>query len=62
MSSNPKLSLTRFLIVYRLNTYPLVHLGFFHFIFNAIALAPLMQRFEAEHGTLLSAAFFFGRE
>ena len=47
--------------VYRLNTYPLVHIGFFHALLNALALVPLLERFEAEHGTLLSAALFFGR-
>ena len=50
------------LTVYRLNTYPLVHLGFIHTVFNIIALVPLLERFEAEHGTLLTAAFFAGRE
>ena len=50
------------LSVYRLNTYPLVHLGFIHTIFNLIALVPLLERFEAEHGTLLTTAFFVGRE
>ena len=49
------------LLVYRLNTYPLVHIGFFHALLNALALVPLLERFEAEHGSLLSAALFFGR-
>ncbi|KAI4149024.1 MAG: hypothetical protein LQ340_004819 [Diploschistes diacapsis] len=30
-------------------------------LFNTLALVPLMERFEADHGTLLSAAFFVGR-
>ena len=47
--------------VHRLNTYPLIHLGFIHMLLNSIALAPLLERFEAEHGTLVSAAFFGGR-
>ena len=47
--------------VYRLNTYPLIHLGFFHMLLNTIALAPLLERFEADHGTLLTAAMFVGR-
>ena len=49
------------LVVYRLNTYPLIHLGFFHALLNTFALAPLLERFEAEHGTLLTAAMFIGR-
>lgn len=50
-----------FLSVYRLNTYPLIHLGFIHAILNTLALAPLLERFEADHGTLLTAAMFVGR-
>ena len=30
-------------------------------ILNIIALTPLLERFEAEHGTLVTAAFFAGR-
>lgn len=48
-------------LVYRLNTYPLIHLGFLHAFLNAIALLPLLERFEAEHGTLLTGAMFAGR-
>lgn len=48
-------------LVYRLNTYPLIHLGFLHAFFNTIALLPLLERFEAEHGTLLTGAMFAGR-
>lgn len=48
--------------MYRLNTYPLIHKGFVHAILNTLALVPLMERFEAEHGTLLTGAMFFGRE
>ena len=44
-----------------MNTYPLIHLGFFHTILNLLAIVPLLERFEADHGTLLSAALFFGR-
>lgn len=47
--------------MYRLNTYPLIHLGFLHALLNALALAPLLERFEADHGTLLTAAMFIGR-
>ena len=47
--------------VYRLNTYPLINYGFLYATFNAVALIPLLERFEAEHGTLLTAAMFVGR-
>lgn len=49
-------------LVYRLNTYPLIHVNFLHAFINALALTPLMERFEAEHGTLLTGAMFGGRE
>ena len=48
--------------MYRLNTYPLIHLGFIHVALNTISIVPLLERFEAEHGTLNTAAFFAGRE
>lgn len=48
--------------MYRLNTYPIIHTGFFHAVLNALALTPLLERFEAEHGTLTSIALFVGRE
>ena len=48
--------------MYRLNTYPLIHLGILHAILDTFALVPLMERFEAEHGTLLTGAMFLGRE
>lgn len=48
--------------VYRLNTYPFIHMGFFHALLNLLALIPLLERFEAEHGTLTSVALFVGRE
>lgn len=47
--------------MYRLNTYPLIHLNFLHAFFNTLVLVPLLERFEAEHGTLLTAAMFAGR-
>lgn len=50
------------LLVYRLNTYPIIHTGFFHALLNTLALTPLLERFEAEHGTLTSIALFVGRE
>lgn len=48
-------------LVYRTNTFPLIHAGFFHCFFNLISLIPLLERFEAEHGTLTSLALFAGR-
>ena len=48
--------------MYRLNTYPLIHLGILHAILDTLALVPLLERFEAEHGTLLTGAMFLGRE
>ena len=52
----------RQITVYRLNTYPFIHKGFLHAFFSTIALIPLMERFEAEHGTLLTGAMFVGRK
>lgn len=37
-------------------------MGFFHALLNILALTPLLERFEAEHGTLTSVALFIGRE
>jgi glycosylphosphatidylinositol transamidase len=51
-----------FTTAHRLSTYPLVHLNFFHALVNVIALTPLIERFEHDHGTLTSFALFFGRE
>ncbi|EAS36353.3 rhomboid protein 2 [Coccidioides immitis RS] len=46
--------------MHRLNTYPIVHQGFIHAFLNILALTPLLERFEAEYGTLTSLAMFFG--
>jgi membrane associated rhomboid family serine protease len=46
--------------VYRLNTFPLMHLNFIHLIFNIFAVTPLLERFEAEFGTLVTLALFTG--
>ncbi|OJJ49164.1 hypothetical protein ASPZODRAFT_150101 [Penicilliopsis zonata CBS 506.65] len=46
--------------MHRLNTYPFIHVGFFHALLNTVALVPLLERFEAEHGTLTSVALFMG--
>ena len=48
--------------MYRLNTFPLMHLGVLHMVFNVFALTPLLERFEAEFGTLVTAALFTGRK
>ncbi|KAF4811439.1 Rhomboid protein 2 [Colletotrichum siamense] len=45
---------------YRMNTYPFVHVNFIHVILNLVALTPLLERFEAEFGTLTSIALFIG--
>jgi len=49
-----------FTSAYRLNTYPIIHLNFIHAVMNVLALTPLMERFESEHGTLASLALFLG--
>ncbi|XMA13819.1 hypothetical protein WAI453_006610 [Rhynchosporium graminicola] len=46
--------------MYRTNTFPLIHAGFFHAFMNILALTPLLERFEAEHGTLTTLALFTG--
>ncbi|KAH8701695.1 Gaa1-like protein [Talaromyces proteolyticus] len=46
--------------MYRLNTYPVIHSSFFHALLNTLALTPLLERFEAEHGTLTAVALFVG--
>lgn len=48
-------------VVYRLNTFPLLHAGFIHMIVNIFALTPLLERFEAEHGSLPTLLLFTGR-
>ncbi|KAI1147486.1 Gaa1-like protein [Nemania diffusa] len=46
--------------MYRVNAFPLIHQNLLHAIFNILALAPLLERFETEFGTLTSLALFFG--
>ena len=48
--------------MYRITTFPFIHLGFFHALMNILALTPLLERFESEYGTLTTLALFFGRE
>ncbi|GAB1317255.1 Glycosyl phosphatidyl inositol protein transamidase complex subunit [Madurella fahalii] len=49
-----------FATLYRLNTFPFIHLNVFHAAMNVLALTPLLERFESEYGTLTSLALFFG--
>ncbi|KAK8222070.1 putative rhomboid protease [Zalaria obscura] len=46
--------------MYRLNTFPIIHLGFFHVLLNILALTPLLERFECEHGSLVTLILFTG--
>lgn len=48
--------------VHRLNTYVFIHNGLFHMAMNVLALTPLLERFESEHGTLTTLLTFLGRE
>ncbi len=48
--------------MYRVNTFPFIHLNIFHTILNILALTPLLERFESEYGTLTSLALFLGRK
>lgn len=48
--------------MYRLNTYPLLHMGFIHMILNVLALTPLLERFEAENGSLVTLLLYTGRK
>ncbi|CAO2656327.1 Nn.00g051300.m01.CDS01 [Neocucurbitaria sp. VM-36] len=52
-----KMDLTQ---MHRLNLFPLMHLNFFHMIFNVLAVTPLLERFESEYGTLVSLVLFTG--
>ncbi|TDZ35113.1 Rhomboid protein 2 [Colletotrichum spinosum] len=45
---------------YRMNTFPFVHVNLIHVVLNLVALTPLLERFEAEFGTLTSIALFIG--
>ncbi|KAL5113616.1 putative rhomboid protease [Pleosporales sp. CAS-2024a] len=52
-----KMDLTQ---MHRLNLFPLLHLNFFHLMFNIAAVTPLLERFESEFGTLVTLALFTG--
>ncbi|GKT89937.1 rhomboid protein 2 [Colletotrichum tofieldiae] len=43
-----------------MNTFPFIHKNLIHAVMNLLALAPLMERFEAEFGTLTSISLFIG--
>ena len=49
------------LAVHRLTTYPFINLGSFRFLCSLLALAPLLDRFELEYGTITTLALFTGR-
>lgn len=61
-SHSDKLELTNNDLVQCLNTYPVVHSGIIQLAFTLTALVPLLQLFEAEHGTLICLAMFIGRK
>ncbi|KAK4960562.1 putative rhomboid protease [Elasticomyces elasticus] len=46
--------------LYRLNTFPLIHGSILHFLLNSVALVPLLERFESEHGTIVTFLLFTG--
>ncbi|KAI5361121.1 Putative peptidase S54, rhomboid domain, Rhomboid-like superfamily [Septoria linicola] len=46
--------------LYRLNTFPLIHKSLFHLLLNLFTLIPLLERFEAEHGTITTFILFTG--
>ena len=46
--------------MYRLNTYPLVHMGLLHMLMDTVCLIPLLERFESEWGTLNCLALWLG--
>ena len=48
--------------VHRTNTFPLIHTDVVHLVVNLLGVTPMLERFEAEHGTLTSVALFFGRK
>lgn len=48
--------------MHRLNLFPLTHLGFFHMFFDVFAITPLLERFEAEFGTIVTLSLFTGRK
>ncbi|KAK1817482.1 putative rhomboid protease [Friedmanniomyces endolithicus] len=46
--------------LYRLNTYPLLHASLLHYALNTLALLALLDRFEADHGSLPTLLLFTG--
>ncbi|KAF2242152.1 hypothetical protein BU26DRAFT_524780 [Trematosphaeria pertusa] len=52
-----KMDLTQ---MHRLNLFPVMHLNFLHMLFDVFALTPLLERFEAEFGTIVTLSLFTG--
>ncbi|KAK5172939.1 putative rhomboid protease [Saxophila tyrrhenica] len=46
--------------LYRLNTYPLLHKSLPHYLLNTLTLLPLLERFESDHGTIVTLLLFTG--
>ncbi|KAK4032647.1 hypothetical protein C8A01DRAFT_20291 [Parachaetomium inaequale] len=46
--------------MYRTNTFPLIHKNVLHLLINLLSVTPMLEGFEAEHGTITSLALFFG--
>lgn len=49
-----------FTSLYRLTTYAIIHESFVQLLINLLALTPLLERFEAENGTLVTVALVSG--
>ena len=50
------------ILAHRLSTYPFLHLNWLDALVNLIALVPLLEKFEHEHGTIVATAMFTGRK
>ncbi|KAK4228190.1 rhomboid protein 2 [Podospora fimiseda] len=46
--------------LYRMNTFPFIHLNVWHAVMNVVTIVPLLERFEGEYGTLNCLGLFFG--
>jgi membrane associated rhomboid family serine protease len=45
---------------HRLTTYPFLHLGIVHLLFNVISLTPLLSEFESQQGSINTLILFSG--
>src|SRR5215469_13008190 len=45
---------------HRLTTYPFLHVGLVHLLFNIISLTPLLSEFESQHGSINTLILFSG--